>query len=166
MVEITVSAQIQQMQTGYGLAPGKMEAAKWARKLFEKSYKEARWSGIRSWFRAGTRSLLYLHPTSLVQIKGRARLQHVPLAQIKGSCSGRLHDFDGRFRPCRRHSLERWLSVAMAFYMHKKLPPVELVKVDDIYFVLDGHHRLSVAEAIGLDEIEANVTEWNVARVS
>lgn len=51
----------------------------------------------------------------------------------------------------------------MAFYMHKPLPPVDLVKVDDIYFVLDGHRRLPVAGTLGLEMIGANVTEWHLA---
>ena len=164
MVEITVNSQIQQVQAGLGYTPKEIEASKWAEKLFEKSYRAAVWSRIRAWFRPNQASLLYLHPGSLVQKKGQPRLQRVPLSQIKGTCSGRLHDFDAYLRPRRQHNKARWLSVAKAFYMHKPLPPVELVKVDDIYFVLDGHHRLSVAGSMGLEAIEAHVTEWHLAR--
>jgi hypothetical protein len=39
------------------------------------------------------------------------------------------------------------------------MPPVDLVRVGDIYFVRDGHHRVSVARALGLNDIDANVTE-------
>ena len=38
-----------------------------------------------------------------------------------------------------------------------------LVKVGDKYFVLDGHHRISVAKALGQESIEAEVTVWDVA---
>lgn len=164
MVEISINSQIQQMQAGYGLGTEEIEAATWAEKLFEESYRAAMWSRIRSWFRPNNEPLLYLHPGSPVRKKGATRLQRVSLSQIKGSCGGRLHDFDASLRPLRKHNKARWLNVATAFYMHKRLPPVELVKVGDIYFVLDGHHRLSVAGSLGLEAIEANVTEWHLAR--
>jgi hypothetical protein len=48
--------------------------------------------------------------------------------------------------------------------MGAALPPVELVRVEDIYFVQDGHHRISVARAMGQTCIEAEVVVWQVAR--
>jgi hypothetical protein len=53
--------------------------------------------------------------------------------------------------------------VAEAMYMGVPLPPVHLIQVGDVYFVRDGHHRISVAKALGQTQIEANVTVWNVA---
>ena len=41
-------------------------------------------------------------------------------------------------------------------------PPVELIQVGDLYFVRDGHHRISVARAMGQEAIEAKVTAWHV----
>lgn len=164
MVEISVNSQSLQWQVGHGPYSDDIEAAQWAEKLFEESYAEPLWSRVWSWMRPKKSTLMFLHPASTVQRKKRACLRRVPLSQIKGSCSGRVHDFDAKFRPCRLHDKERWLSVAKAIYMRKSLPPVELVKVDDIYFVLDGHHRLSVAESLGSESIEANVTEWVLAR--
>jgi hypothetical protein len=43
------------------------------------------------------------------------------------------------------------------------LPPVVLVQVGDVYFVRDGHHRISVARALGQLDIEAEVTVWQVS---
>ena len=37
------------------------------------------------------------------------------------------------------------------------LPPVELIQVGDIYFVRDGHHRISVARALGEEYIDAEI---------
>jgi len=164
MVEITINSQIQKMQAGYGLGTEAIRAATWAEKLFEESYRAAKWSRIRSRFRPNKESLLYLHPASEVRKKETTRLQCVPLSQIKGSCGSRTNDFDACLRPQKHHNRDRWVSVAIAFYMHKPLPPVELVKVDDIYFVLDGHHRLSVAGSLGFEAVEANVTEWQLVR--
>jgi hypothetical protein len=45
------------------------------------------------------------------------------------------------------------------------LPPVELIQVGSVYFVRDGHHRISVARAMGQQEIEAVVTVWQTADI-
>jgi len=39
---------------------------------------------------------------------------------------------------------------------------VELIQVGDVYFVRDGHHRISVARALGQRDVEAEVTLWQV----
>jgi hypothetical protein len=39
------------------------------------------------------------------------------------------------------------------------MPPVDLVRIGQIYFVRDGHHRISVARALGRTDIDAYVTE-------
>jgi hypothetical protein len=41
----------------------------------------------------------------------------------------------------------------------RSLPPIDVYKIGDVYFVRDGNHRVSVAKANGLTDIEANVTE-------
>ena len=52
----------------------------------------------------------------------------------------------------------------MAFLHHRYLEPVELIQVDDSYFVKDGHHRISVARALGQSAIDAEVTIWKLPR--
>jgi hypothetical protein len=91
-----------------------------------------------------------------------AGIHTVPLDQICGS-SGRCHDFDSAFYPLRGHNKGRWLNVAVARQMGTTLPPVELIRVEDRYFVQDGHHRISVARMLGQDCIEAEVVVWQVA---
>jgi hypothetical protein len=85
----------------------------------------------------------------------------VPISQICGS-DGRSDDFDCDFNPLQDHNKRRWLSVAAARRRGKALPPIKLVQVGDIYFVLDGHHRISVARALGQQDIEAKVIVWQV----
>jgi hypothetical protein len=46
--------------------------------------------------------------------------------------------------------------------MGMSMPPVELVQVKDAYFVRDGHHRISVARAMGQRDIEAEVMVWHL----
>jgi hypothetical protein len=54
---------------------------------------------------------------------------------------------------------ERWLRIKRAQLDDRGLPPVELTKVGEIYFVRDGHHRISVARQAGQREIDAHVVE-------
>jgi hypothetical protein len=89
-------------------------------------------------------------------------IQSVSLDQIRGS-EGRCHDFDAAFYPRQKHNKGRWLNVAIARQMGTSLPPVALVQVEDVYFVTDGHHRISVARARGQKCIEAEVVIWQVA---
>jgi hypothetical protein len=95
--------------------------------------------------------------TVKVQSRRHGGLKLVPIAQIRGS-EGRCDDFDAKFRPLQRHTKDRWIGVAVAYTYDVALPPVELVQIGDVYFVRDGHHRLSVANLYGQQEIEAEVT--------
>jgi hypothetical protein len=90
-----------------------------------------------------------------------AGTQTVPIRHIRGS-GGRCNDFDTAFRPLQSHNEERWLNVAVARQMGVALPPVSLIQVGDVYFVRDGHHRISVAQARGQKEVDAVVTVWDV----
>lgn len=91
-----------------------------------------------------------------------AGIQSVAISQICGSM-GRtgdstrrsLHPLDDRLR-------SRWTSIAMARSQYIALPPVSLVQVGNLYFVEDGHHRISVARALGESAIDAEVTVWDV----
>jgi hypothetical protein len=82
----------------------------------------------------------------------------VPVAQIVGSVD-RYRDFDDVFLPKQGNTAGRWKSIARAFYSDVDLPPVRLYKVGDAYFVVDGHHRVSVAREQGIDFIDAEVQE-------
>jgi hypothetical protein len=91
-----------------------------------------------------------------------AQIRTVPIEQIRGSES-RSGDFDRDFNPLQDHHKRRWLSVAGARERGKALPPVELIQVGDVYFVRDGHHRVSVARALGQRNIEARIVVWQVS---
>ena len=52
------------------------------------------------------------------------------------------------------------VNVAVARKTGVALPPVELIKVGEEYYVRDGHHRVSVAHAFGECYIDAVVFEW------
>jgi hypothetical protein len=82
----------------------------------------------------------------------------VRVEQIAGSLN-RYHEFDRVFLPASDKLAERWQSVNRAFYQEISLPPVVLYKVGEVYFVVDGHHRVSVARQQGQIFIEAEVRE-------
>jgi hypothetical protein len=83
----------------------------------------------------------------------------VPIAHIIGSATLRFHDFDGAFLPTSARTKSRWQSVDAAWYEAIDLPPVQLYKIGDVYFVRDGHHRVSVAREKEQEFIEAEVIE-------
>jgi len=56
-----------------------------------------------------------------------------------------------------------WMGIAMARQQGIAMPAVQLIQVGDLYFVRDGHHRMSVARALGEAYVEAEVTVWEVA---
>ncbi len=85
----------------------------------------------------------------------------VPLGQIVGSVN-RYRDFDHAFLPTQTHTAERWQRINRAFYNDISLPPILLYKVGDVYFVVDGNHRASVAREKGQEFIEAEVRECSV----
>lgn len=117
------------------------------------------WAGIRG-------KSLDLLPYDEISAKLKAfnkvdrGLQSVRLKDIVGSV-GRNEDFDRNFSPLNDADIIRWASVktAMTSLNSTGLPPVSLYKIGDAYFVLDGNHRVSIAREMGLDMIEAYVTE-------
>ncbi|MEZ4657446.1 MAG: hypothetical protein R2911_07730 [Caldilineaceae bacterium] len=84
--------------------------------------------------------------------------EFVPIAKIVGSV-GRYQDFTRTFLPRTNVNQERWARVDTAMNSLEGVPPVELFKIGDVYFVRDGNHRVSVARANGSTYIEAYVTE-------
>jgi hypothetical protein len=88
----------------------------------------------------------------------RLGLQVVPLESIVGSVD-RARDFDRWFRPRSQRTRERWERLARAQRRGETIPPIDVYRVGELHFVRDGHHRVSVAHALGLRSIDAYVTE-------
>jgi hypothetical protein len=85
-------------------------------------------------------------------------LRTVPLDTVVGTV-GRARDFDHRFRPRASADPRRWRWLDRAARTGEFVGPVELYLVGDRHFVRDGHHRVSVALALGRTTIDAYVTE-------
>lgn len=86
--------------------------------------------------------------------------QDIPLNSIVGSV-GRYADFTRSFLPLNPSDEQRWAHV-MALVTEPGGPglaPIDVIKLGDVYFVKDGHHRVSVARQLGAKTIQAHVTE-------
>ncbi len=133
--------------------------------LYDQDYREARskaWRrSVRAWVTGQSNSLL-----SFDEVKHKLHLggpvyrghQTVPVRNIVGSVN-RYQDFDRAFLPTEGANSWRWKAINRAFYHYQDLPPVQLYKVGDVYFVLDGHNRVSVAREHGVEFIDADVLE-------
>ncbi len=99
---------------------------------------------------------------SLRGISGLPRgLQEIPLDAIVGSV-GRYADFSRTFLPLDDSQGQRWARVKAMSESLTGLPPIEVYKIGDAFFVRDGHHRVSVARSLGAKSIEGYVTEVDV----
>ena len=85
-------------------------------------------------------------------------LQTIPLDTVAGTVDSR-RDFDRKFRPTSNRVRQRWERLDLAQRRGVFLPPIDVYRVGDLHFVMDGHHRVSVAVATGQKTIEARVTE-------
>lgn len=87
-------------------------------------------------------------------------LQDIPIKHIKGS-TGRYQEFTRHFLPYSldKRDKERWRNVYTLAVTGKGFPPIDVYKIDRVYFVKDGNHRVSVASELGWETIQAYVTE-------
>lgn len=87
---------------------------------------------------------------------GRRGLQDICLERVVGSV-GRAQDYTPTFLPRQRGDEARWVRVRLAAE-DEGLPPIEVYQLGEDYYVLDGHHRVSVLKRMGARTTEAYVT--------
>jgi hypothetical protein len=85
-------------------------------------------------------------------------LQTIDLDSVLGTVD-RARGFDRQFRPTTARVRARWERIANAARRGEPLPPISVYRIGDVHFVRDGHHRVSVARALGRDTIDAYVVE-------
>jgi hypothetical protein len=88
----------------------------------------------------------------------RLGLQTIEVDSIVGSVD-RSRDFDRRFLPTTGRVRSRWERIATATRRGEEIPPIDVYRIGELHFVKDGHHRVSVARALGFKVIDAYVTE-------
>ena len=104
--------------------------------------------------------LAYNQVSEQLKISGGEELgvQEIPLDAIVGSV-GRYQDFTRSFMPRSDQDVERWVREKTAVNNMHGMSPIDVYKIGDAYFVIDGNHRVSVARQLGSDTITARVTD-------
>jgi hypothetical protein len=120
-------------------------------------------SGIAARLRRESDLTVILPFDEVVQALGRRGerrlgLQTIELESIVGTVD-RGREFDRRFRPTSGRVRPRWERINTAQRKGQAMPPIDVYRIGDLHFVKDGHHRVSVARALGLTLIDAYVTE-------
>lgn len=162
MFETNTFKMQQYTLSGSYQAAGAAPEVSQAIQLYRKASLKASLSKLLAKFASRNRRLLILSEVEKsLKVNNRryAGVKAVLISQVRGS-EGRSDDFDTDFNPLNERSKDRWLSIAVARQNGVPLPPVELIQVGDYYFVRDGHHRISVAQAFGEEAIDAEVTIW------
>jgi uncharacterized ParB-like nuclease family protein len=121
-------------------------------------------------FRRTVRGLLTGRPPRLHSIQPMLRaaglegsayagVHEIPVDRIVGSAAPdvKSQDFDPGFLPLNRRMRERWTRIYREMVEGDELPPIDVYKVDESYYVIDGHHRVSVARNLGRPTINARV---------
>ncbi len=97
-----------------------------------------------------------------LNVRTEAGVHDIPLNSIVGSV-GRYTDFNRSFLPLQSNDQERerWARVKAAIDDPSGAgwPAIDVYKVGEVYFVLDGNHRVSVARQEGFTQIQAHVIE-------
>lgn len=131
------------------------------RAKFDKAFFQAFWEEVSEQLSKKPMGLL-----SFDEVKSRLHLSdqsykglmEIPLERIVGSV-GRYKDFTRKFLPKNADMIERWSNVYAQVNSLEGVPPIDVFEVDDVYFVRDGNHRVSIARQMGLKTIEAYVTK-------
>ena len=135
-----------------------------ARDDFERARRQARWVKLAGWLRGRPSSrnrLLVLGEVTIVTgagCHGPASEAAVPIDHIVGSVEPTLC-FDRHFRPTSQLLRTRFERIADDLRCGRGMDPVDLYHCGDWYYVLDGHHRIAVARALGERCVWAAVTE-------
>ena len=126
---------------------------------FQRARRRARLEMVASWLSGKSSEMLqYDEIRRNVQLTESAavHLEDIPLSAIVGSVS-READFSRQLLPLNESDNIRWAKVKQAFESQEGVPPIEVFQVGEAYFILDGHHRASVARQMGASHIQAYV---------
>jgi hypothetical protein len=131
----------------------------WTRLEADRAFTAARRAALAARVRRFGRAVCGLPVYDEATVRGSAErgLREIPLECIAGTTEpNRAAQFDFQFRPTAQTRC-RWQRVWMAIQGGVTLPPISVVHVGDGYAIRDGHHRVSVAKALGAPTINAVV---------
>ena len=119
------------------------------------------WEGWRKFFTRQPDTLLSFSAAEKIlnlQLSQDMGIQKIAIDDIVGSL-GRFNEFDRTFKPKHAFTEDRLRRVAESFYQ-RGFDPIEVFKVSNVYFVVDGNHRVSVSRALNIKSIVAHVYEF------
>lgn len=128
---------------------------------FSQAYQKSFWRSIFSWIRNENNELLpFEEVLKHIPMRGQNYIgvRQIETDKIIGSVS-RYNDFDRAFLPRQTHTRSRWESIDRAHFKQVILPPIDVYKIGEYFFVKDGNHRVSVAREKGQMFVDAFVTE-------
>ncbi len=133
---------------------------------FDSARARAFWRNLRTILTGRADRLRSIEPLMRAAgLEGRSfgGVHEIPVDEIVGSVAPnpKTSDFDPGFLPLNRRMRERWTRIYQAMVEGDELPPIDVYKVDDRYYVIDGHHRVSVARRLGRPTINARVINVN-----
>jgi hypothetical protein len=124
---------------------------------FSHAYRRAKWRTFKAKVWKRSAELLQLREANYLVKSATKELYEIPLQQIVGSV-GRQRDFTKGFLPRHRGLEQRWTNIWQLVHAFEGVPPIEVYEVNGQYFVLDCHHRVSVARQLGMTSLEGYVT--------
>lgn len=132
----------------------------------ERSWHERPGARVRRVRRMGSTPLRYLyddHPEARQARPVQVGTRSIEVDEVAGTAVGGGDQRGGDFlplRPFRGHNWTgRWQRLRQAQDRLTALPPIDVVKYADRYWVVDGHNRVALALYGGQIEIDANVVE-------
>ena len=138
------------------------QLASGARRILEER-SGARVRRVRKMGRLPLANLWEVHPEARLASIREVGLQTVPVEMIVGTAVEGPPQRGGDFLPLRdRRSTDwraRWQRILNAVDRLDNLPPVELIKFGDGYWVVDGHNRVAAALYTGQVALDASVLE-------
>lgn len=132
-----------------------------AQEDFSKAKMKAHFENLFSSLQMKRRDLLSLYDVKdLLKPKTETYIgvKPIPIKKIVGS-EGRYQDFNKTFLPKKEMLRGRWQSIDQAHMQYIELPPINVYKIGESYFVRDGNHRVSVAKARGIEFVDASIVE-------
>lgn len=114
-------------------------------------------------------NLWELHPEAHRAAIRELGLESIPVTAVRGTAVEGQAQRGGDFLPLReRRSHDwraRWQRILRAVDELVVLPPIELLKFGDEYWVVDGHNRVAAALYVGQIELDAVVRELRMPGV-
>lgn len=132
----------------------------------ERSWSERPGARVRRVRRMGAHPLAYLydrHPEARQARPVEVGLRTIDMADIAGTAVGGGDQRGGDFLPLKpfrgRNWAARWQRLRQAQDRLAILPPIDVVKYGDRYWVVDGHNRVALGLYSGQVGIDASVVE-------